>query len=126
MLEAIISDPHGSHSDRLRADDALRELERDDARRGAVEHMSPEQALEEARSLSDAMPGIVTCARVAAGEDAQDVVEPPTEVDDLRELVELQQQVLDAVEQTLAERERGLQRLTAQRLLPPAPPTVSW
>ena len=86
MLEAIIGDPHGSHGDRLRADDALRELEQADARRVAVEHMSPEQVLEEAQSLADSMPGFLACARAAAGEDIFDVVRRSVEATASRRL----------------------------------------
>ncbi len=62
--------------DRMRAIEQLRELPE---RRDALESLSPEQVLEEALSLEAAMPGIVVCARVAAGADPFDLVEAPTE-----------------------------------------------
>ena len=79
LFEAILGDAAASHSERLRADEALCELELEERRVAAVDRLTPDQALAEAESLAAAMPGIVVCARVAAGADAMDVVDPPVE-----------------------------------------------
>ena len=115
LLLSILDDPGASHSDRLRADELLADLELHEARSGGSEHLSPEQVREEFASLALAVPGMLA---VAAGVDA---VEPPVEVDELREVIDLQERLIAALESRLAERERALQRVSVQRLLPAAP-----
>ncbi len=46
-----------------------------------------------------------------------EVIEPPVEVDELREIVDLQQELIGRLEARLAGRERDLQRLTVHRRL---------
>lgn len=104
--------------DRMRAIEQLREMPE---RRDAAESLSPDQVLEELQSFADAMPGMLVCARVAAGEDVFDVVEPPVEPGDLEELVEMQLELIDALEARLRLTERALQRTSVQRRLGPAP-----
>ena len=122
-IEAIV-DGIFAGDDRLKADEALRELEQEDRRVFAREVLTPTQALEEAESLVEALPGIVTLARVAAGADPS-VVEPPTDADELAEVVGLQEELIGTLESRLAVRERALQRVTVHRRLLPAPEAVA-
>lgn len=117
MLEAIIDDPAASHSDRLRADEQLRELEIYEQRTSAAEHLTASQALAEAESLAQAMPGIVALARVAAGEDPDDVIEAPTDPAEATEVIDLQQRVIERLEASLLERETALAYEHRHRLL---------
>ena len=73
MLEAIIDDPGASHSDRLRADEALRDLEREDAaiNRADSARLSRDEVVDELRSLRDMTEAALA---IAAGPDE---VEPP-------------------------------------------------
>jgi hypothetical protein len=88
LFEAILADPAASHNSRLKADERLAELELSQQRRASVETLTPEQALAEIESLAGAMPGILSCARVAAGADPLDVIEPPVEAADLPETID--------------------------------------
>ena len=102
---------------------ALGELGRMPAEGAAVEALSPEAALEEAESLASAMDGFLVCARVEAGLDPD--VKPPEDPTEMREVIELQQALIDRLEASLAARERALQHERRHRLLPRAPESVA-
>lgn len=76
LYEAILADPHASHGERLKADERLAELERED-RTFHVDELSPDQLREELESLASAIPGMLTVAegpeavRPPAGEEAE-------------------------------------------------------
>ncbi len=99
---------------------ALGELSRMPLSLEAADALTPDQVLEEVESLAAALPGMLALARVGSGEDPSHVIEPPTEEADLREVVELQQAVIDLLEVRLADRERALQNASVHRRLPAA------
>jgi hypothetical protein len=96
-------------------DERLSELDARAAARASTESMSAAEALELAESLASAMPGIVVCARVAAGQDPD--IQPPTEKADVLEVVHLQQRLIVELERRLQQRELALQSWTTQRRL---------
>lgn len=113
------SDPRVSPGDRVRAIEQLQGFPTPASER---EQVSPELALEEVESLASAMDGFLVCARIAAGLEPD--VKPPDDPADLREVVTLQAELIDRLEERLAERERSLAHERRHRLLPPAPPPV--
>ncbi len=118
LYEAILSDARATHSDRLRADEQLRELEQHEHRTTMVENLSPAEALAELESLGSALPGMIAVARGVAA------VEPPEDPDDVRETLDLLLEINEKLEALLSERERALQRLNVHRRLPPAPEPI--
>lgn len=114
------SDRRIAPGDRVRAIERLAELEADDRRGTSFAELSPEQALEEAQSLADAMPGILACARVAAGEDLDGAVTAPEPEDEVREALDLAVEITDLQAARIAELESALAYEHRHRLLPAA------
>jgi hypothetical protein len=115
LYQSIVDDPAASHSERMRADEMLTELDARAAAHTSTESMSAAEALELAESWALAVPGVLVCARVAAGLDPG--IEPPVERADVLEVVHLQQRVIAELERRLQQRELALQSWTTQRRL---------
>jgi hypothetical protein len=119
------ADPRISPSDRVRAIEQLTELERSTRSGARVDDLTPDQVLEQLDSLREALPGMVAVARVAAGVEVSHAVEPPEDVADVAEALELALRVNELLEARVAELERALQRVTVHRRLGPAVPAVT-
>jgi hypothetical protein len=120
LYESILSDPSATHTERLRADERLSELDRVTlAGVETVEHLTAEESLELAESLAAAMPGFVACARAGMGWDPE--ITPPDDPTELREVLALQEQLIERLERVLASREDALRAWTLHRQLTPAP-----
>ena len=115
-LEAIAfgADSRISPSDRIRAIEQLGQLPVPQA---SVERLNPEQV--EAELEAFGMPAAIAVAR---GPDA--VQPPPVDLSEYEEVIGLQQQVIEALEARVGERDRALQRVMCQRLLPRAAEAV--
>lgn len=105
LFEAILADPDASHADRLRADERLSDLEREEHRAVAaqVAQLAPEDVEAELRRLAHACEGGLVLMRGPVA------VELPVEEVELRRTLELALTVNDKLERPLAKREQALQ-----------------